>query len=565
MKTIVTRFEEGAYVLTSEGEEIPVFEGMEILEGDIIQGIIITEQVEVDDADEPRKLTDVDELQQAILEGADPTQVGESTSVGDIPPPSAGFGLADTGGSSFVALDRTGGEVDPTAGYATSTFDAANTEQEEGDNALVAPVDNDVPPVEEPVDEPVEPPVDEPEEEPPVEEPKVTVRTEAKEETSTESEVNTVVGDEYEVSRETEKTTTTERSDDGTRDTTTTTYTTTVNYNQVTDTITTNTTTTQTYSREITTTVYPDGREEVVTSEWKLIDTDTGVTQITDREETPRTEIITDDVVSVNLLPIGEGDTYTTDEDTPISGSVGDNDTKGDGEHTYSLIGDDIEGLIFNTNGTFEYTPIDLDGNQEITFDYKIMDVDGDYSTATVSLHIEDLIEPEPEGPIGEWFFSQGGNFVQPGYDYELITESRRDGSMEINVSNKQLGDYRISSDDSVKFTIDITGDAEYNTDYTLDIISKSPQINIDSWGVENNILSVVISTDREETNLSGSTFAIEVTSINEGETVGVEFDINAVVHHDASVPENVTMGTWETNDDVLIGLIDPNYNIELV
>ena len=56
-------------------------------------------------------------LQEALLAGADPTQVGEATAAGA---PGAGtFGAADGGGSSFVRTSRTAGEVDPSAGYDT--------------------------------------------------------------------------------------------------------------------------------------------------------------------------------------------------------------------------------------------------------------------------------------------------------------------------------------------------------------------------------------------------------------------------------------------------------------
>ena len=58
-------------------------------------------------------------LQQALLSGADPTEVGEATAAGA---PAAGPGGAPgggDGGTSFVAIARTAGEVNPSAGYET--------------------------------------------------------------------------------------------------------------------------------------------------------------------------------------------------------------------------------------------------------------------------------------------------------------------------------------------------------------------------------------------------------------------------------------------------------------
>ncbi|MCJ8341236.1 MAG: retention module-containing protein, partial [Pseudomonadales bacterium] len=58
-------------------------------------------------------------LQEALLAGADPTQLGEATAAGGAPGAAGTFGGADGGGSSFVRNVRLAGEVDPSAGYDT--------------------------------------------------------------------------------------------------------------------------------------------------------------------------------------------------------------------------------------------------------------------------------------------------------------------------------------------------------------------------------------------------------------------------------------------------------------
>ncbi|SDY02252.1 retention module-containing protein, partial [Pseudomonas sp. NFACC14] len=64
----------------------------------------------------------VEELQQAIAAGADPTTALEATAAGAT---AAGAGGAAGGGHSFVALDATAGSVDPTIGFPTEGLSTA--------------------------------------------------------------------------------------------------------------------------------------------------------------------------------------------------------------------------------------------------------------------------------------------------------------------------------------------------------------------------------------------------------------------------------------------------------
>ncbi|WJM97696.1 type I secretion C-terminal target domain-containing protein [Pseudomonas defluvii] len=87
----------------------------------------------------------VDELQQAIAAGADPTTELEATAAG--PAAAGGGGGAVGGGHSFVMLDETAASVDPTIGFPTAglAFQTASVQQEQGPLVLNTAADATTP------------------------------------------------------------------------------------------------------------------------------------------------------------------------------------------------------------------------------------------------------------------------------------------------------------------------------------------------------------------------------------------------------------------------------------
>jgi VCBS repeat-containing protein len=99
-------------------------------------------------------------------------------------------------------------------------------------------------------------------------------------------------------------------------------------------------------------------------------------------------------------FPEAVNDSYTTNEDTVLSGSVSANDIpSGDGGNVWSLESGPTHGtLALNPDGSFLYTPA-ANYNGPDSFTYKITDVDGDTSTATASITVNPVNDPPQANP----------------------------------------------------------------------------------------------------------------------------------------------------------------------
>jgi gliding motility-associated-like protein len=92
-----------------------------------------------------------------------------------------------------------------------------------------------------------------------------------------------------------------------------------------------------------------------------------------------------------NCLPVAVNDTLITNEKAPVTRNVSINDTSGNGNNVWSLVGVNggaVNGNVsMNPDGTYTYTPgVNFLGSD--TFTYQVCDVDEDCSTATVLVKI---------------------------------------------------------------------------------------------------------------------------------------------------------------------------------
>ncbi len=147
----------------------------------------------------------------------------------------------------------------------------------------------------------------------------------------------------------------------------------------------------------------------------------------------------------VNDLPIANDDVQSTNEDTPVSGSVTGNDVQsGDGGNTWSLTNNVTHGTLnLNSNGSYTYTP-SANYNGRDTFYYRLCDVNSDCDTAMVVITInpvndlpianDDVQSTNEDTPVSG---SVTGNDVQSGDGGNTwsVTSNVTNGTLNFNLN----------------------------------------------------------------------------------------------------------------------------------
>ncbi|NTW83953.1 MAG: VWA domain-containing protein, partial [Chlorobiaceae bacterium] len=117
-------------------------------------------------------------------------------------------------------------------------------------------------------------------------------------------------------------------------------------------------------------------------------------------EENPLYRLQAQVPLPVDDVPAAVDDTYTTAEDTAISGNVSSNDTpSGNGGNAWSLVSSPLHGVLaLSADGSFTYTP-NSDYTGPDSFTYRITDIDGDSSTATASIKVTSVNDAPTANP----------------------------------------------------------------------------------------------------------------------------------------------------------------------
>lgn len=136
--------------------------------------------------------------------------------------------------------------------------------------------------------------------------------------------------------------------------------------------------------------------------------------------------VLTVEVTAVNDTPVAQGDTATTDEDTPVTISVLDNDTDADGDPLSVVEVTSPDGAVtINPDGTITFVP-DENFNGSTTITYTISDGQGGFATTSVAVSVGAVndvpvvtqpIAPQNGVDADEVSIATAGSFADPEGD----------------------------------------------------------------------------------------------------------------------------------------------------
>jgi VCBS repeat-containing protein len=346
----------------------------------------------------------------------------------------------------------------------------------------------------------------------------------------------------------------------------------------------------------------------VETGEWGLTDTQVGSTDSTETTYAYREESVLNE--SIDNFPVANDDTfYSVDGAAIEEQSVTGNDSaSGDGSHTYRLVGDPIDGLTFNSDGTFTYTP-PAPFSGDVAFDYEIVDADGDSEPATVTItgsRTPSLVIDEAE--VNEAGLDTGnptvtGNLLSndnllgitsnvthlngnPVHASGITVITTTIGLLTVytqDAAGFSAGDYvyELTSqtaegvNDSEQFTYTVTNaDGEQDsTSLTISVIDDVPVAVNDtaalidtSTPVVGNVLSnddLSVDTDNTVTSVNGNAVAADGDTVVQGAYGALTIDSDGAYSYEYNaLPEVVSVGVNNLNGAVISAYSDTESSV---
>ena len=171
---------------------------------------------------------------------------------------------------------------------------------------------------------------------------------------------------------------------------------------------------------------------------------DTFTFKASDGKDSSNTAKISLTVTPVNDVPVAVGQSKTTDEDTPVSGTVTATDVDGDKLTFAKVIGPTLGTLVFNSDGTFTYTPNSNKSGSD-SFTFTANDGTATSAPATVSITINAVNDaPDAKDDSGTTNADVVLNVPAPGL---LGNDSDPEGSAAVDFLGQRFGGQRRQQD----------------------------------------------------------------------------------------------------------------------
>lgn len=279
----------------------------------------------------------------------------------------------------------------------------------------------------------------------------------------------------------------------------------------------------------------PDGSFSY-TPEANFTGTDTFTYQANDLWGNSETATVTITVNPVNDAPVANNDSHNTDEDTPLSVSVGDgvlsNDTDVENDPLTASLVDDVDSgvLTLNPDGSFTYQP-NAGFNGTDTFTYKANDGSADSQTAMVTIEVGSVNDvPEATNDSYETDEDTVLETVAPGVlanDDDADEGSALTAELDTDVAH---GELTLNDDGSFTYTPDADfngvdsftyhandGDADSSTvtvTITVNPVNDAPVASNETLSTEQN-LPVADMLDATDIDGDDLTFDIVTDALN--------------------------------------------------
>jgi CshA-type fibril repeat protein len=324
-----------------------------------------------------------------------------------------------------------------------------------------------------------------------------------------------------------------------------------------------------------TVTINPDGTI-TYTPNADFNGTDTITYTVTDGNGGTTTATATVTVGAVNDDPVVNDDTFTTDEDTPVTVDVLANDTDPEGDSLSVDTATATNGTVtINPDGTITYTPnADFNGTDTIT--YTVTDGNGGTTTSTATVTVgavndapavnDDSVTTDEDTPIT---IDVLGNDTDPdGDSLSVDTATATNGTVTINpdgtITYTPNPDFNGTDTITFSVTDGNGGTTQSQADVTVNPVNDAPEITGPTEFEVNEDESLVVNLSDIVTDPENDTLIVDSVTTNNGQViVGEDNSITFIPNPDFTGTDTFTLtvtdGSDQTQTVVITVTVIPN------